>query len=269
MTDSHRAESTEHAPGAGVIIEGPRLMPAQSFGALMADLIRDPNIPADKLQILAQMRRENIEAESREAYQAAYVAFQREMPAVNRDGTVTLTKDGRDLGSYPFATYEQMDKILRPRLSDQGLGLQFWSSAPEKMTDVVLVHGELFGHGWQRASTYPVPPDTGPGRNALQARGSAQSYAKRYIADLLCNIVRKGKDDDARGALEALIDPTQRAELERLLKATSTNIESWLKLMGAGTDNLADIRQRDYSRLLMSLLEVQKRKGAKTREPVR
>jgi hypothetical protein len=171
---------------------------------------------------------------------------------------VELVKEGRSLGRYPFTTYEQMDKVLRPLLTKHGLSLQFWSSAPETK-DVVLVHGALTGWGWSRESTYPVPPDTGPGRNALQARGSAQTYAKRYVADLLCNVVRKGKDDDGRGAIEAPIDAEQTAELLALIKATKTNEATFLKLMVNGAERLEDVRQRDYSRLVLALTEKQKR----------
>ena len=246
----------------GTVIEGPSMIrPAQSFGAAMMELIRNPEIPADKLQILVEIQRQNIADEAREAYQQAYIDFQIEMPPVDRDGWVDL---GQGKGRYPFTTYEQMDKVLRPLLSRHGLGLQFWSS-PSELKDNLLVHGELFGHGWQRASSYPVPPDLGPGRNAMQARGSSQSYAKRYIADLLCNIVRKGKDDDARGAMEALIDAAQMKTLGDLIKATNTVEANFLKLMVTGADSLADIRQRDYTRLELALRE----KASKKRGPAK
>jgi hypothetical protein len=224
------------------IIERPTSAPAQQFGTFLMQALANPEIPADKLQIMLQMRREVLADQAREAYQEAFAAFSAEMPAVERDGMVELTKDGKPAGRFPFTTYEQMDKILRPLLIKHGLSLQFWSSDAANK-DMVVVHGALIGHGWQRESVYPVPPDTGPGRNALMARGSAQTYAKRYIADLLCNIVRKA------------IDPKQVAELNRLIKLTNTAEASFLKMMVTDAETLADIRPRDYPRLLMALQE--------------
>jgi hypothetical protein len=240
------------------IVERPSTAPAQAFGAFLMQALANPDISAEKMQVMLQMRREVLHDQAKEAYQEAFAAFSAEMPAIERDGMVELVKEGRSLGRYPFSTYEQMDKILRPLLVKHGFSLQFWSSNAENK-DLVIVHGALIGHGWQRESVYPVPPDTGPGRNALMARGSAQTYAKRYIADLLCNIVRKGIDDDARRAMQATIDPKQVAELARLIKATNTVEASFLKMMISGVDSLADISPRDYPRLLMALQEKQRK----------
>jgi hypothetical protein len=234
------------------IIERPTSAPAQQFGTFLMQALANPEIPADKLQIMLQMRREVLADQAREAYQEAFAAFSAEMPAVERDGMVDL---GPGKGKFPFTTYEHMDKILRPLLIKHGLSLQFWSSDTPDGQTWIVVHGALIGHGWQRESVYPVPPDTGPGRNALMARGSAQTYAKRYIADLLCNIVRKGIDDDARRAMQASIDPKQVAELNRLIKLTNTAEASFLKMMVTDAETLADIRPRDYPRLLMALQE--------------
>ena len=233
------------------IVERPTSAPAQAFGTFLMQALSNPEIPADKLQIMLQMRREVLHDQAKEAYQEAFAAFSAEMPAVERDGMVEL---GEGKGRYPFTTYEQMDKILRPLLVKHGFSLQFWSSDAENK-DWIVVHGALIGHGWQRESVYPVPPDVGRGRNALQARGSAQSYAKRYIADLLCNIVRKGMDDDARRAMQAAIDPKQVAELDRLMKATNTSEATFLKMMVTGAETIADIQPRDYPRLLNALQE--------------
>lgn len=227
--------------------------PARDYGELLMTMLKDPNIPADKMAIVVQARREVIEDEAREAYQFHFAAFAAELPAVERDGMVDLGAKGK----YPFTTYEQMDGILRPLLTKHGLSLQFWSSQPER-PDVVVVHGALIGWGWQREATYPVPPDTGPGRNALQARGSAQTYAKRYIADLLCNVVRKGSDNDGRVS-DNYIDNKQLAVLKKLIKDTGTDERKFMEMMVTGVVELADVRARDFPRLELALRDKLKR----------
>lgn len=237
----------EHTEGE-IITRSEKAEPAALFGQLLMTMLSNPDIPAEKMHVVMAMRREVLADEAREAYQSHFAAFAQELPVVERDGMVDMEAKGK----FPFTTYEQMDKVLRPLLAKHGFSLQFWSSAPETR-DLVVVHGALIGWGWQRDATYPVPPDTGPGRNALQARGSAQTYAKRYIADLLCNVVRKGKDDDGKGAMEALIDARQIKTLDDLLKKTNTEAANFLRIMVTGCEELADIRQRDFARLELAL----------------
>jgi hypothetical protein len=233
--------------------------PAQDFGGQLMAMMRDPEIPeAVKLEVL-KMRQGALRDEAKEAYQYHFAAFAAELSPVERDGTVDLGAKGK----YPFSTYEQMDFVLRPLLVKHGLSLQFWSSAPELRADVVVVHGALIGWGWERESVYPVPPDVGPGRNALQARGSAQSYAKRYIADLLCNVVRKGQDNDGRGAVDAFIDHKQVAELIDLLNKTETKEAAFLNTMLTDVKEIADIRVKDFPRLILALKERAKRRVQK------
>ena len=229
-----------------------RAAPAETFAAVLMQMLTNPDIPADKMEVVMRMRREVLGDQAREAFQEHFAAFSAELPQVERDGSVTLEKDGRVLGRYSFTTIEGMDVILRPLLAKHGFAISF-ASVDNK--DSVTITGTLSGWGWERSSTYTFPPDNGPGRNALQARGSSRRYAKRYVVDDLCNVVRKGKDDDARGAMEALIDATQIKQLQQLIRATNTNEEGFLKMMISGAETLADIRQRDFARLLMVLQE--------------
>jgi hypothetical protein len=210
------------------------------------------------MEVVMRMRREVLGDQAREAFMEHFAALSAEMPQVERDGTVELVKDGKVMGRYAFTTIENMDVILRPLLAKHGFAISF---ASVDAKDSVTITGTLSGWGWERTSTYTFPPDTGPGRNALQARGSSRRYAKRYIVDDLCNVVRKGKDDDARGAMEALIDATQIKELVDLLEATASDEANFLRLMVSGAASLQDIRQRDYSRLIMALREKKKSKA--------
>jgi hypothetical protein len=245
----------------GDIVRVERAAPAETFAGVLMQMLADPNIPADKMEVVMKMRREVLGDQAREAFMEHFAALSAEMPQVERDGTVELVKDGKVMGRYSFTTIENMDVILRPLLAKHGFAISF-ASVDNK--ESITITGTLSGWGWERTSTYTLPPDAGPGRNQLQARGSSRRYAKRYIVDDLCNVVRKGKDDDARGAMEALIDATQIKELVGLLKATASDEANFLKMMVSGAESLQDIRQRDFPRLIMALRErQQKQKAAK------
>ena len=244
----------------GDIVRVERAAPAETFAAVLMQMLTNPDIPADKMEVVMKMRREVLGDQAREAFMEHFAALSAELPQVERDGTVELVKDGKVMGRYSFTTIENMDVILRPLLAKHGFAISF-ASVDNK--ESVTITGTLSGWGWERTSTYTLPPDAGPGRNALQARGSSRRYAKRYIVDDLVNVVRKGKDDDARGAMEALIDATQVKELVTLIKATATDEAAFLKVMVSGAESLQDIRQRDFPRLIMALREKKQKRAQK------
>ena len=246
----------------GDIVRVERAAPAETFATVLMQMLSNPDIPADKMEVVMKMRREVLGDQAREAFMEHFAAFSRDLPQVERDGTVELVKDGKVMGRYAFTTIENMDTILRPRLAEHGFAISF-QSVDNK--DSVTITGTLSGWGWERSSTYTFPPDAGPGRNALQARGSTRRYAKRYIIDDLCNVVRRGKDDDARGAMEALIDAVQIKELTDLIEATASDEANFLRLMVSGAESLQDIRQRDFPRLVMALREKKKSKASKAK----
>jgi succinate dehydrogenase flavin-adding protein (antitoxin of CptAB toxin-antitoxin module) len=238
-----------------------RVTPAQDFGQTLMDMLRNPKIPADKLQVMLQMQRELIAERRREAFQTAFVEMSAKMPQVKRDGTVELvTKDGRRSGSYKFTRWEDMDKVMRPILSEYGFALNF-AQADNPNGGVTVIGTLMHRDGHSISSQRTLPPDTGPGRNALQAIGSSISYAKRYVAEGLCNIVRGGEDDDAISAYMRKVTDKQVKELERLIKETDTDLAYFLQIMVTEQiSELSELPERDYARLINALNERKRRK---------
>lgn len=120
--------------GEGEIIERvERPAPAESFATFLMEALRDKDIPADKLEIMLRMRREVLADQAKESYQLHFAEFAAELPPVEKDGMVDL---GAGKGRYPFSTYEQIDKVLRPLLTKHGFSLQFWSSDADRKSVV-------------------------------------------------------------------------------------------------------------------------------------
>lgn len=228
--------------------------PALALGERLMRLIADPQIPADKLNILLTMQRELIAESRREAYQAAFAAMAAEMPQVDKNGIVELVnKDGKRLGSYNFAKWDDMDTVIRPIMHRHGFALSFAGRVDG--TKQVLVGKLLHAAGHFEISERILIADPGPGRNNLQAEGSGLSYAKRYLAEGLLNIVRKGVDDDGIKAGLAPISAAQVKLLEGLLGETSTKTETFLRLFVTGIEKLEDIPAREFARLHNALEE--------------
>ena len=240
-----------------------RQAPALALAETLLKLVADPQVSAEKLQILLQVQKDIMADSRREAFQAAFAAMAPELPRVNKRGFVELIKaDGKKVGQYRYMKYEDMDELIRPILHKFGFSLSFQTTTFERQQ---VVHGKLMHDGghFEHAEMI-LPPDVGPGRNALQAVGSSLSYAKRYLADLLLNIVREGEDDDAVGALLAKVTPEQVATLTNLLNDTKTKPDKFLEMMVSEAKTLDDIPQREFARL-KNVLEAKVRSLAKDR----
>jgi hypothetical protein len=238
-----------------------RPAPALALGDSLMKLIADPNITAEKLQVLLQMQKDIMAESRREAFQAAFAAMAAELPQVDKRGIVELVKDGKTLGRYNFAKWEDMDAVIRPIMHRHGFGLSF----PQRIEGgrPILIGKLLHAAGHFEVSERAVTPDPGPGRNNAQAEGSGLSYAKRYVAEGLLNIVRKGVDDDGIASGLKPIDAAQVKQLAGLLEETGTKAETFLRMFVTGCEALEAIPLRELPRLLNALEEKKRSLAAK------
>lgn len=194
----------------------------QEPGSLLPAIMKiacDPSLDVTKLDALLKMQ---AELEERQARREAIEAFTRvaaQMPRVKKNGTIDLGNKG----GIPFAKWEDMDEIIRPIITAEGFSLSF--DSPERTDGKMIITAHLLHRSGQvrSASTPPMPADTGPGRNALQAVGSTVSYGKRYAAEMLLNIVREGEDSDGTKAAQGFITAEEAAELRDLIAKTETD----------------------------------------------
>jgi len=208
--------ATEPTPPA-VVSEGPA-----SLLSAIVQMASDPRVDADKLEKLLAMQ-ERMEA--RDAEQQFNEAMMRLPPIhVKKNGRIDLTsKEDRAKGlanqrEVPFARWEDMAAIIEPILEREGFRISFNSAPRQADGGGLVVTGTLLHRaGHSRSATMPLPLDTGPGRNNLQANGSTLSYGKRYTTEMLLNIVRDGDDDDGKKGGEQFITPEQAEEIAVLV----------------------------------------------------
>lgn len=220
------------------------LEPLTPKGGMLAVIERAASNPAiDPAKMMALL-----ELQERLMARQAEIEFNQalaRLPAmrVRKNGRVEL---GAGKGGYPFARWEDIDKVIRPLLSAEGFTLAFTSTDRVGEGGGLVVTGTLrHRDGHSMSASMSLPLDSGPGRNNLQAKGSSLSYGKRYCAEMLLNIVREGEDDDGAGADE-LISDEECAELARGLTETKSNTDAFLQFMGVTA--IPDIKKRDLTR---------------------
>lgn len=149
------------------------------------------DVDVDKLQKLIDMQERILDRNAKAAFDAAFAEMQAEIPVI-------IERGHTDKASY--APLEDVIEPLRPILQKHGFSLSHQSEWPA--AGVVKIIGILtHKQGHEKRSEFLTQADTGPGRNAVQALGSAMTYGRRYTtADLLMIVTRKGVDDDGEKA---------------------------------------------------------------------
>lgn len=156
------------------------------FTQLVERLATNKDVDVVKLQALIDMQKDINRENAIAAFNSAFTKMQAEIPTV-------IERSRTDKASY--AALEDIVETLRPVLSRHGFGLSHRTEFPsDKLMKIVGVLMHEQGHS--RESEFLTEADNGPGRNAIQARGSANSYGRRYTTKDLLNIVTREQDDD-------------------------------------------------------------------------
>jgi hypothetical protein len=181
------------------------------------------------MKAVMDMRRELKAEQSKSEFNRAFVALQKDLPAIqatkpvpNNDGTVR----------YKFAPFEELMKVIQPYLTRHGFSVTFNSRSDEgRLCEIcTLIHEG----GHERSNEFSVRIGKGPpGSSETQADGAAMTYAKRGALCNCLNIVIE-KDDDARN-IGTRITPEQAKSLRERVQATASDEKAFLKYAGAAT----------------------------------
>lgn len=209
---------------------------APSVLQVIARAAADPTVDVAKMTALLDMQERILAKQSEIEFNHDFSAASLELPHVSKRGVIKL---GAGKGEIAFAKYEDLDRAIRPIEAKYGFTRSFSTDKSDIPGVLITVHlRHRAGHSIQ--STRQLPPDPGPGRNGMQAIGSAGSYGKRYLTVDIWNIITEGEDNDATST--GLITDDQADTLRDLMHQC-----------GMDADN--DVA-RDSKRRLLALAEV-------------
>ena len=214
----------------------------------------NPEADVTKLEKMLDMQERIMDKNAESAFNKAMVKAMSEIPSFEEAKTGASTKGG--VLMYKYATFEQINKVVKPILAANGLFMSFTTDFKDGGVYVTAVITHQDGHAKQSTGLYPF--DTSGQKNQIQAVGSAISYGKRYQQNALLNITTHGEDDDGF-ASQKKIDAGQIKELNRgLIKAgaKSTGLCEYLSV-----EKLSDISADDYSaaiQFIQNLIGAQK-----------
>ena len=247
--------TTELAPRAETAPALADNRPTTLLSAIV-QLARDPAVDPGKLSAMLDMQERLERRQAEGEFKQALYAAQRQVPRVVKNGVIKL---GEGKGSIPFAKWEDVDAVLRPVMEANGFSVRFDMQPREGGGGIIQATLDHVG-GHSVTATMPLPADSGPGRNNLQAIGSTLSYGKRYLVEMLFNIVRTNEDDDGRAGGARIITLDQAAEIKGLL--LETKADETLFLRHFGVDSVSSLDAKQYTAAI-NMLNQKKAKQAK------
>jgi len=175
----------------------------------------------DTIERLIALKEREDENQARRAFNVAFADFKAESLTLIRTKEV---KDG-PLKGKKHVELGGIVKLVTPALSKHGLSISWklTKDSPEWM-EVTCVLRHIAGHS--EAVSMGGAPDTGPGRNAIQARGSAKTYLERYTATAILGLAPEDEDNDG-------VTP---AETEHWTQEQTAKLKDWADALKACPD---------------------------------
>lgn len=198
---------------------------AVQSGASVADVraLLELQIQADnhKLAMLkakAEMDREDRVEASVRAFAEAFAAFKAEAVQIIKTKEI---KDG-PLKGKKHAELGIIVDAVTPALSKHGLSTS-WKITKDAPDWLEVTCTLRHVGGYSESIAQGGPPDAGPGRNAIQARSSTNTYLERLTTLSILGLAAKDQDDDgAGGAALSALAAARVDELVALATAAAT-----------------------------------------------
>lgn len=210
----------------------------------------------DVLERLFSLQERHEANEARRQYVHALAQFKALGLRVGKDRAVS---QGTGRPSYKHATLANIIETIAPALAEFGLSAT-WSTAQEPHgITVTCILRHAAGH--MESVCLTAPPDTGPGRNNIQAIGSTITYLQRYTLMAITGVAASDQDNDGKGGGESpCITSEQADEITKLLTEIGADFESWLAW--ARVNRIADIKRVNFRKVISAIEAARSRQRA-------
>jgi len=215
------------------------------MASLVEKLVLNPDVSIDKLERVIAIQDQKEAKQSETAFNAAMAKAQHEMSPVSANAVNTHTRS-------KYATFDQLDRSLRPIYTKHGFALSFDEGETDKADHLRCLCYVTHKAGHTRTYHKDVPiVTTGAKGNTLMtpthANASADTYGMRYLLKKIFNVAIGEADDDgnAAGEASATINDKQEAELRDLIEANNLDMGQFLRM--CKVSRLSEIHARAFN----------------------
>lgn len=221
--------------------------------AIIAAAASDKTVDTTKMMALLDMQERIMNKQAEIDFSAAMARLSGKLTAVKIERTRGVGYKNKQTGAveeaFKYASYEDIDRAIRPLLAEEGFSMSFTSEARQGDGGGAVIVGTLSHQGGHsRNASLPLPLDNSGGKTNIQGMGSTISYGKRYTLGMLLNIVTCEDDD---GADNDFVSNEQAVEIDLLITEVKADKARFLKFIGA--DEVQKIKAKDYEKAVTQL----------------
>lgn len=217
-------------------------------------------VSADILKQMMDLRDREEARLAKLAFTKAVAAAKAELRPIMKTREVDYTPAGKPRVNYRHEDLAGIEEQVTPILAAHGLSYRFDSdNGVDRPITVTCILEHVDGHSTRTALS--GPPDTGAGKNSLQAIASTTTYLQRYTLKLALGL-SVAHDDDGQKSDQTVnaagtINEDQLKRLRELIEETETDVEKFCRL--GNIEALPDMLAADFDDAIR-LLEQKKRK---------
>lgn len=158
----------------------------------------------------------------------AEAQFNQAMNAAQNEIKTIIAKSKNEQTGSMFASYDELDEVIRPIYVRHGFSLSFDCGEPStpKCVRTLCDVAHRGGHTKKYRSPDIPLPTTGPKGNAVMTEthgtGAAMSYGQRYLLIFIFNIPIKKRDTDGNGTL---MDENQERDFLLKIREAKSKVE--------------------------------------------
>lgn len=153
------------------------------------------NLDIDKLEKLLLMKERWDAAQAKKAFLTALTNFQEQCPDLRKSKRVEFdTRTGKT--EYNYAPLGDIDRQIKKLLKDNGLSKRWEIEDKENKIRVTCIVSHVDGHS--ERTEMEADADMSGAKNAIQGKGSAIEYMKRYTLQGALGITTADQDIDGR-----------------------------------------------------------------------
>ncbi len=263
MSDEKQETLPVEAPASGQELKAQQSMPVELYDderlTFAQRVALDPTIDIERLRAVIEMETASQDREAEKAFNAAFSAMQPELPAVTKGGENTHLRS-------TYARLEDIQAAVKPMLAKHGFSVRWSSETLDGQIYVTCHLSHSAGHSIR--DTLPLPVIEQKGTNALQQRGIAMSYGKRYTFCNVLGIQLGGEDNDGQTELSGdTLTPEQVGTIRTLLTKLDRKEEAFLTYMGQNgvtvATELESVPIESFEKMQETLAQWAKKLGAK------
>lgn len=166
------------------------------FSLLLERMLLDPNVPADKLQVMLDSQESNLDRNAKIAFSVSMGKVQAQLSVVPEDKINDQTHSA-------YSSYKMLISYVKPFYIEAGFALTFYEEDSTKKGEIRVCVDVMHKAGHTKTYHTDVPLDDSGIKGTINktrphAKGSSISYGRSYLIKMVFNL-STGEADDNNG----------------------------------------------------------------------